>query len=783
MDASDAEENLFAVGDAKLHGGMCRELSAIVYKILAIFPVLEEARPRSKSGIQALCSLHVALDKSKNLLQHCSDCSKLYLAITGDSILMKFEKARCSLQESLTKVQEIVPQAVGCQVMEIVGELERNVFVLDQVEKKVGDDVISLLHKEKIYSDTNDAIELEVFHRAALKLRITSSRAALTERRALKKLIEKSRAEEDKRKESIVAYLLHLMRKYSKLFRIDMPDDSHSQGSNPNSPTILESFEGRQLSKLGSFNFKPSFLPSGETPTPPEELRCPISLQLMYDPVIIASGQTYESVCIEKWFKDGHNTCPKTQQHLPHLSLTPNFCVKGLIASWCEQNGFPLPDAPPSPLDLNYLRLSLFEQDVVDSNSVGSINSGQGKGVEVIPLEKSGCITDEPILNELCTGNDSCNKESGGDELENFDKLLAMLHDCKSKEKQSKAVQKIRLLLKDDEETRIYMGANGFLEALIQFLKSAIDEEDEKAQEVGALALFNLAVNNNRNKEKILSAGVIPLLEKMITNPTTCEPATAVYLNLSCIDQAKPIISSSKALPLIVQLLLPSSPNSISCKHDALLCLFNLCNHPPSISRLLQSSAIEALHSLLSSPSSTWCEKALAVLTNLALNPTGKNNITTTPGVVSSIAAALDMGPSSVQDQAVSCLLNLCDGNEKCCQLALQEGVIPGLVSMSAYGSTKGKEKARKLLKLFRDQRHREPSPIRFHADEDMVVNVVNGRDAMEELPRPLSKSRSTRIIRSLSSFWKQKHRLQPSIYNILELHSLLDRVVHVFQT
>lgn len=63
----------------QLHGAMCKQLSKIVYKVLGIFPVLEAARPRSKSGIQALCSLHVAIDKAKGLLQHCSECSKLYL--------------------------------------------------------------------------------------------------------------------------------------------------------------------------------------------------------------------------------------------------------------------------------------------------------------------------------------------------------------------------------------------------------------------------------------------------------------------------------------------------------------------------------------------------------------------------------------------------------------------------------------------------------------------------------------------------------------------------------
>ena len=63
----------------QLHGEMCRTLSAICCKVLSIFPSLEATRPRSKSGIQALCSLHIALEKAKNVLQHCSTCSKLYL--------------------------------------------------------------------------------------------------------------------------------------------------------------------------------------------------------------------------------------------------------------------------------------------------------------------------------------------------------------------------------------------------------------------------------------------------------------------------------------------------------------------------------------------------------------------------------------------------------------------------------------------------------------------------------------------------------------------------------
>ncbi|PNX89770.1 U-box domain-containing protein 6-like, partial [Trifolium pratense] len=185
MDVSEVEESFFAASDAKLHAEMCRSLSAIYCKILSIFPSLEAARPRSKSGIQALCSLHVALEKAKNVLQHCTESSKLYLAITGDSVLVKFEKAKCAIVDSLKLVEDIVSQSIACQIDEIVNEISGMVFALDPSEKQVGDDLIALLQQDRKFNNSNDSSELECFHMAATKLGITSSRAALTERRAL----------------------------------------------------------------------------------------------------------------------------------------------------------------------------------------------------------------------------------------------------------------------------------------------------------------------------------------------------------------------------------------------------------------------------------------------------------------------------------------------------------------------------------------------------------------------------------------------------------------------
>ncbi|CAL0316845.1 unnamed protein product [Lupinus luteus] len=70
----------------------------------------------------------------------------------------------------------------------------------------------------------------------------------------------------------------------------------------------------------------------------PPYFRCPLSLELMSDPVILASGQTYERQSIQKWLDHGLTICPKTRQRLTHTNLIPNYTVKAMIANWCDGN-------------------------------------------------------------------------------------------------------------------------------------------------------------------------------------------------------------------------------------------------------------------------------------------------------------------------------------------------------------------------------------------------------------------------------------------------------------
>lgn len=63
----------------------------------------------------------------------------------------------------------------------------------------------------------------------------------------------------------------------------------------------------------------------------PDEFRCPLSLELMTDPVVAVDGQTYERADIERWLAT-HDTSPMSGEPLAHKSLVPNHTLKGLIA-------------------------------------------------------------------------------------------------------------------------------------------------------------------------------------------------------------------------------------------------------------------------------------------------------------------------------------------------------------------------------------------------------------------------------------------------------------------
>lgn len=71
---------------------------------------------------------------------------------------------------------------------------------------------------------------------------------------------------------------------------------------------------------------------------PPEYL-CPISQQLMEDPVMTVIGSTYDRISIQRWFIDNTRD-PLTNQVLPNRTLIPNRSLKASVERFLHQKNF-----------------------------------------------------------------------------------------------------------------------------------------------------------------------------------------------------------------------------------------------------------------------------------------------------------------------------------------------------------------------------------------------------------------------------------------------------------
>ncbi|KAJ6997453.1 hypothetical protein NC653_013883 [Populus alba x Populus x berolinensis] len=273
----------------------------------------------------------------------------------------------------------------------------------------------------------------------------------------------------------------------------------------------------------------------------------------MTDPVIVASGQTYERAFIKNWIELGLTVCPKTQQTLAHTNLITNYTVKALIANWCESNNVKLPD----------------------------------------PIKSMSFNQPSPLL---------VHAESITSKVRN------LVEDLKSTlvDTQRDATAKLRLLAKHNMDNRIVIANFGAISLLVNLLRST----DLKIQENAVTALLNLSINDN-NKTAIGNADAIePLIHVLETgSPEAKENSAATLFSLSVIEDNKVRIGRSGAIVPLVDLLGNGTPRG---KKDAATALFNLSIFHENKDRIVQAGAVKHLVELMD-PAAGMVDKAVAV--------------------------------------------------------------------------------------------------------------------------------------------------------------------------
>ncbi|KAI3410869.1 RING-type E3 ubiquitin transferase [Psidium guajava] len=71
---------------------------------------------------------------------------------------------------------------------------------------------------------------------------------------------------------------------------------------------------------------------------PIDSFLCPLSHELMTEPVAILCGHSFEKKAIQEHFERGETVCPTCKEELPSLDITPNLSLRGSIQEWKQRD-------------------------------------------------------------------------------------------------------------------------------------------------------------------------------------------------------------------------------------------------------------------------------------------------------------------------------------------------------------------------------------------------------------------------------------------------------------
>ncbi|GMI81788.1 plant U-box 13, ARABIDOPSIS THALIANA PLANT U-BOX 13 [Hibiscus trionum] len=614
----DAVNQIVPIGDYRC--AVKKEFCNLSRRLKLLTPMFEEIRESKEQipeeTVKALVSLKEALISAKEMLRFGSEGSKIYLVLERDQIMHKFHEVTARVEQALSGIpyQNLdISDEVKEQVELVLAQFRRAKGRVDAADVEVYEDLLSLYDKS-----SDAAADPDVLRRLAEKLQLVGIAELTQESLALHEMVSASCGDPGEAFEK----MSNLLRKIKDFVQTENPNlDSSVREKNP-----PPSSSSGQVTTDGNH----------KTPVIPDDFRCPISLELMKDPVIVSTGQTYERSCIEKWLEQGHGTCPKTQQTLSSRALTPNYVLRSLIAQWCEANGIEPPKRPSS--------------------------SRPNKTT-------SACSPAEHTKIEI---------------------LLRKLASC-SPEDQRMAAGEIRLLAKRNADNRVAIAEAGAIPLLVTLLSTP----DSRTQEHAVTALLNLSICED-NKGSIISFGAVPGIVQVLKKGSmeARENSAAALFSLSVVDENKVTIGASGAIPPLVTLL---SEGTQRGKKDAATALFNLCIYQGNKGKAVRAGVVPTLMRLLTEPGGGMVDEALAILAILSSHPEGKSAIGAAEAVPV-LVDVIGNGSPRNRENAAAVLVHLCSGDQQHLAEAQELGVMAPLLDLAQNGTDRGKRKAAQLL-------------------------------------------------------------------------------------
>ncbi|PPS08367.1 hypothetical protein GOBAR_AA12264 [Gossypium barbadense] len=364
---------------------------------------------------------------------------------------------------------------------------------------------------------------------------------------------------------------------------------------------------------------KKQFPTCSSVPTPLDFI-CPLSLELMTDPVIVASGQTYERAFIKKWFDLGLTVYPPRATKVKKL-------VEDLKS---KSNNVKLPDLVESTLNQVYPPRATKVKKLVEDLKSTSTDTQRVATAQLRLLAKQN--TDNRIiiancgaiilLVDLLNSPDTKTQENSVTALLNLsnidnnktaiadasaiEPLIHVLKTGSPEAKENSAATPFSLSVIEDNKVRI--GRSGAIRPLVDLLGNGTPRGKKDA----ATALFNLSIFHE-NKARIVKAGAVRYLVHLM-HPAAgmVDKAVAVLASLATTFEGRTAIGQEGGIPLLVEVVELGSARG---KANATAALLQLCTNSSRFCMMvLQEGAVPPLVALSQSGTQRAKEKAQALL-------------------------------------------------------------------------------------------------------------------------------------------------------------------------
>ncbi|THG01801.1 hypothetical protein TEA_006147 [Camellia sinensis var. sinensis] len=549
----------------------------LVRRVKLLSPLFEELKDSEEElgldEVRGLESLKVALDSAREILRSINEGSKVFQALQRDKIAADFLQVTDQIEEALSQIpydKLDISEEVREQIELVHAQFKRARGRLDSPDPLLEMD-LATAQKEK---DPDPAI----LKRLSEKLNIRNMNDLKKESLAIHDMVISCGGVPGDCLE-VVSFLL---RKLKNFVANENPDTDTS---------VVE----KGLIKHRS-------------PVIPDDFRCPISLELMKDPVIVSTGQTYERSCIQKWLDAGHKTCPKTQHTLE---------------LWKQENGRQWSDCDRVAINALIHKLAIGNQEQQRA-AAGELRLLAKRNADNrVCIAEAGAI---PLLVDLLSSTDSRTQEHAVTALLNLSineankgtivnagaipDIVDVLKNGCIEARENAAATLFSLSVVD--ENKVAIGAAGAIPALIDLLSQGTPRGKKDA----ATAIFNLSIYQG-NKVRAVRAGIVVPLMRFLKDAGggMVDESLAILAILASHPEGKSAIGQSDPIPVLLEVIRTGSPRN---RENAAAVLWSLCTgdaHYLSIAREL--GAEEALKELSENGTDRAKRKAGSVLEQL----------------------------------------------------------------------------------------------------------------------------------------------------------------------